>query len=142
MTLIPENLRARLASNGAAEPETDHIPLVKLFDPCGPATWLVTEMMQDGDTLFGLADLGFGSPELGSFSLSEMETVKGAFGLGIERDIHFVGRFPLCVYAAAARNKGCIVEAEAVLRRFAAALGNPQPPEFEIPSPEQEHGDG
>ncbi len=40
--------------------QNDHVPVVNLFDPTGPATWLLTELDADGDTLFGLCDLGFG----------------------------------------------------------------------------------
>lgn len=122
MILIPDDLRARLLANGAAERESDHLPVVKLFDPAGAATWLLTEMMPDGDSLFGLCDLGFGCPELGYVSLTEIERVTGPFGLGIERDRHFVGRFPLSVYAEAARLAGRITEAERLLAQAAAAL--------------------
>lgn len=122
MILIPDDIRARLLANRAAERETDHVPVVKLFDPSGVATWLLTEMMLDGDTLFGLCDLGFGCPELGHVSLAEIESVKGRFGIGIERDLHFVGRFPLSVYAEAARIAGRIIESEGVLAQAAAAL--------------------
>ena len=76
MMLLPQPLRARLLANGAAARETDHIPLLKLFNPVGAATWLATELDSDDDTLFGLADLGFGCPELGSFSLSEIAGVR------------------------------------------------------------------
>ena len=122
MILIPDDLRARLLANGAAAGESDHLPVVKLFDPAGAATWLLTEMMPDGDSLFGLCDLGFGCPELGYVSLAEIERVTGPFGLGIERDRHFVGRFPLSVYAEAARLAGRITECERLLARTAAAL--------------------
>ena len=81
MILIPDDIRARLLANRATERETDHIPVVKLFNPCGAATWIITEMMADGDTLFGLADLGFGCPELGHVSLAEIESVRGPLGL-------------------------------------------------------------
>jgi hypothetical protein len=57
----------------------------------------------DGDTLFGLCDLGFGCPEMGSASLAEIAAVTLPFGLTIERDLHFEARFPLTVYADAAR---------------------------------------
>ncbi|TGT35835.1 DUF2958 domain-containing protein [Mesorhizobium sp. M8A.F.Ca.ET.165.01.1.1] len=53
---------ARLLANGATELEADHVPVVKLFKPIGTATWLLTELDADGDTLFGLCDLGFGFP--------------------------------------------------------------------------------
>jgi len=122
MILIPDDLRARLLANGAAARESDYLPVVKLFDPVGAATWLLTEMMPDGDSLFGLCDLGFGCPELGYVSLAEIERVTGPLGLGIERDLHFVARFPLSVYAEAARFAGRITEAERLLAQAAAAL--------------------
>jgi len=122
MILIPDDLRARLLAKGAAAGESDHLPVVKLFDPAGAATWLLTEMMPDGDTLFGLCDLGFGCPELGYVSLAEIERVTGPLGLGIERDLHFIARFPLSVYAEAARLAGRITEAERLLAQAAAAL--------------------
>src|SRR3546814_9705730 len=78
---------------GAVEP--DFMPVAKLFSPVGAATWLATELGEDGDTLFGLADLGFGCPELGSFSLSELASVRLPFGLGIERDLGFTSEVPL-----------------------------------------------
>lgn len=65
MDLMPDDIRQRLLANGAAEVETDHLPVVKFFDPTGAATWLITEMMPDEpDILFGLCDLGMGCPEL------------------------------------------------------------------------------
>jgi hypothetical protein len=67
--------------------------IVKYFDPSGAATWYITEgEEQDGDWLmFGLCDLGLGFPELGYVNLDELRSVKGAFGLGIERDLYFDG---------------------------------------------------
>ncbi len=120
--LIPESLRATLLRNGAT-PEADHAPVVKLFDPTGAATWLLSEMLpHNPDLLFGLCDLGMGYPELGYVSLAELESVKGRLGLGIERDLHFEGRFPLSVYAEAARVAGSITETEPLLRAAAASL--------------------
>lgn len=104
----------------------DPAPVVKFFNPLGPATWLATELAEDNDTLFGLADLGFGCPELGSFSLSEIASVRLAHGLFIERDIGFETAHPLSVWADAARRCGSIISAEQKLR-FAAA--NPLPPD-------------
>jgi hypothetical protein len=81
----------------------------------------LSELDADGDTLFGLAALGFGSPELGSVSLTEIESVTLPLGLSIERDLHFEGRFPLTVYADAARLVGRITEDEARLEAAALA---------------------
>lgn len=120
--LIPDDLRARLLRNGD-DPEQDHVPVVKLFNPTGAATWLLTEMLpHNHDLLFGLCDLGLGYPELGYVSLSELEQVKARLGLGIERDMYFAARFPLSVYAAAARVAGTITENESLLQQAAASL--------------------
>jgi hypothetical protein len=131
MNLMPHDIRQRLLTNGAAEDETDHLPVVKFFDPTGAATWLITEMMPDQpDMLFGLCDLGMGSPELGYVSLSELQSVMGRFGLGIERDLHFAARYPLSVYARAAQIAGGITESDDQLAQAAAALGNQSDPEL------------
>ncbi|MGX1100659.1 DUF2958 domain-containing protein [Amorphus sp. MBR-141] len=121
MILLTDNLRDRLFANGRQR-DVDHVPVVKFFNPIGAGTWLITEMEPDGDTLFGLADLGFGCPELGSFSLSELRSVRLPFGMGIERDILFEAAFPLSVYAEAARQAGSIVESERLLTIAAASL--------------------
>lgn len=118
MIILPPELREQLRLNGL-NPGADHVPVVKLFNPLGPATWLVCEIESDGDTLYGLADLGFGCPELGSFSLAEITSVRLPFGMGIERDILFEGAFPISVYAEAARLAGSITESERLLRQAA-----------------------
>lgn len=105
----------------------DPLPALKLFNPLGAATWIATELHDDGDTLFGLADLGFGCPECGSFSLREIAGVRLPFGLAIERDIAFIPRAPLSVWTQTARRLGSILHAEQALRR-AMPFGNPLPP--------------
>lgn len=112
MILLTTSMRARLLANGRT-PDADHIPVVRFFNPFGAGTWLATELNEDGDILFGLADLGY--PELGSWSLSEMAAIRLPFGLGIERDLHFEGRYPISVWAEAARTAGSISAAERVL---------------------------
>ena len=115
------NDRARRSALAKGQREPDPVPVVRFFNPVGAATWLATEIDEDG-IMFGLADLGFGSPELGSFALEEMESIRLPFGLGIERDILFEGAFPLSVYAEAARRAGSLVLAERHLRKAAASL--------------------
>ena len=62
------------------------IAVVKFFTPDSSWTWYATEF--DGkDTFFGLVD-GF-EKELGYFSLSELQSVRGKLGLPIERDMYF-----------------------------------------------------
>ncbi len=92
MILLTDDLRDRLLANGRQR-DVDHVPVVKFFNPVGAGTWLITEMEPDGDTLFGLADLGFGCPELGSLQPRRVHLVRLPFDLGIERDILFVLTF-------------------------------------------------
>ena len=114
MKLVIAKLRKRLLANGA-RPGADHVPVLKLFDPAGSATWLFTEWDPDHpDRLFGLCDTGQGQPELGTASLAELARARGRLGLPLERDRHFTARHPLSVYAAAARRAGRIVERGAV----------------------------
>jgi len=135
MLLTPElrlalraNAIARLAALCDDTPERDPVPIVKFFNPLGAATWLATELAADGDTLFGLADLGFGCPELGAFSLSEIAAVRLPFGMAIERDLGFATRTALSVWADTARRAGSIVFAQTLIRRREAA------PDPELPS--------
>ena len=115
MKLITAPLHRRLLANGA-QPGADHVPVLKLFDPCGAATWLFTERDPDcADRLFGLCDPGQGCPEPGHASLAELARARDRFGLPLERDRHFTACAPLSVYAAAARRAGRIVERGAEL---------------------------
>ena len=116
--------------------EPDPAPVVKFFNPLGAATWLATELCSDNDTLFGLADLGFGKPELGSFSLSEIASVRLPFGLGIERDIGFETRVGLSVWADISRRVGSIQQAQSIIWRIEAA------PDSEIPIGPEDGKDG
>jgi hypothetical protein len=118
MILLTPELRERLLANGR-EPDTDHVPVVKFFNPLGEGVWLATELDADGDTLFGLADLG--DPELGSFSLAEITAVRLPLALGIERDLLFEGEVAISVWAEAARQTGSIRAAERVIHALAQA---------------------
>jgi len=112
--LLTPELRAALREQAGSD-AGDKRPLVKLFNPMGAATWLASELDADGDTLFGLADLGVGCPELGYFSLAEIEALRLPFGLRIERDLHFSTTVTLSDWAAWARKAGSILWAEQLL---------------------------
>ena len=134
MILLPHSLAFALHANGltgrihaAQGGRFDPWPVIKLFNPVGAATWVATELAEDGDTLFGLADLGFGCPELGCFSLREIKAVRLPFGLVIERDAHFDPLAPLSVWTEAAQRLGSIVRAEAALRRRKSDRLLPEP---------------
>ena len=62
--------------------------IAKFFDPAGSWTWyLLNQDPQDTDYLWGIVD-GF-EVEIGSFSLSELQTARNHLGIGIERDLYF-----------------------------------------------------
>ena len=109
MKLLTKANRTKLEANARKtelDDEEDHRPVVKLFNPAGAGTWLLTEI--EGDIAFGLCDLGMGSPELGSVSITVLEAVQGPLGIGIERDMYFKADKTISEYAEAARVSGCI----------------------------------
>lgn len=117
MKLLTKSIRDTLLSNGRSQQSVivdgsetfDFKPVVKLFTPDAACTWLLTELdPDDPDIAFGLCDLGFGCPELGSVRISEIESVRGRLGLPVERDLHFKADKPLSAYAEEARARGHI----------------------------------
>lgn len=89
MELMNESIKQTLPALGTTDGQGDDaIVRVRFFNPCGAGTWLATEF--DGrDTFFGWAEIYPGEGEFGYFSLSELRSVKGPLGLGIERDLYF-----------------------------------------------------
>jgi hypothetical protein len=87
MKLLTNEIRRKLPPLGSTEEQgMDAIARVKFFTPDSSWTWYATEF--DGkDIFFGLV-IGF-EKELGTFSLSELESVRGPWGLPIERDRFF-----------------------------------------------------
>jgi len=86
MKLMTNDLRTQLPQLYSQEEVDDPKVVAKFFTPDSSWTWYATEF--DGkDTFFGLVD-GH-EKELGYFSLKELESVKGPFGLGVERDLWF-----------------------------------------------------
>ncbi len=112
--LITDEQRAQLLANGRASAEgqdIDPLPIVKLFTPDAHATWLLTELdPEDGDTAFGLCDVGIGMPELGTVRISELASIVGPLKLPVERDLYFVAQRTLSDYARLARINGSIID--------------------------------
>lgn len=83
MKLMTRELRKKIPPLYSTEHDADPMVVCKFFTPDAGWTWYVTEF--DGkDTLFGFVD-GI-EKELGYFSLSELERVRGKLGLPVERD--------------------------------------------------------
>jgi hypothetical protein len=110
--LITDDTRAQLLENGAAASRGEHLdpmPVVKLFTPDAHATWLLTELdPTDGDTAFGLIDLGMGMPCLGHVRISELEGIRGPRDLAVTCDPHFRPRRRLSQYTHLAQVEGSI----------------------------------
>jgi hypothetical protein len=98
--LLTKDLVKRLPALYSQEDNPDPLVVCKFFTPDAQWTWYVIEgspVDEHGyyDTdkekvdfvFFGLVS-GI-EAELGYFSLSELESVLGAFGLAVERDLYF-----------------------------------------------------
>ena len=85
--LLPDDIAASLPPLYATEKEADPLARVKLFTPDSSWTWFLTEFDPSERRCFGLV-MGH-ERELGYFSLTELESVRGPLGLPIERDLFF-----------------------------------------------------
>ena len=106
--------RAQLLANGAARSAGQHIdpwPVVRLFTPDAHLTWLLATLdPADGDTAWGLIDLGIGMPELGCIKLSDLATIVGPQRLPVRRDLHFHAVRPMSEYLRLAQANGSITD--------------------------------
>ncbi len=115
----------QLIENGKpANCDKDHVPVVKLFIPGTGCTWLLNEIDQTAPLAFGLCDLNHGFPELGYIDLNELASIETPLGLTVERDEHFTGRYPMSIYAEAARIRRYIVEDDELFQMLATAKRN------------------
>lgn len=96
MQLMTPEIEALIHKTYSTEsvPLREKIAVAKFFDPTGRGTWFVLEgeKEEDGDwRLFTWCVSPFGptDDELGYVMLSDLQSVRGRMGLGIERDIHF-----------------------------------------------------
>jgi hypothetical protein len=84
MKLLTADLKKALIKAGY----DNETPICKLFTPWGKATWLVTGI--ENNIIIGYADLGMGCVEWGGIAtVEEFESIRGPFGLKIERDLYW-----------------------------------------------------
>lgn len=102
MKLLTKEIKQKLANN-VGDGNVDK-PYLKLFNPTGIGTWLISEYDEETGQMFGLCDLGH--PELGYVNLKEIEEVELPWGLKIERDMHFEPDMTLMEYYEKSRNGG------------------------------------
>ena len=90
MKLLTQDLLTRFEQVGRQEDNQDPLVIAKFFNPTGAGTWYATEYNPQDKTFFGYVSIfNDWNDEWGYFSLIELESLKGPFGLGIERDIYF-----------------------------------------------------
>jgi len=113
-SLITEEQRSQLIANGRARATGQNLdpqPVVKLFTPDAHASWLLAALdPEDGDTAYGLRDLGLGMPEEGTVRLSELATIVGPLKQPVERDLYFVPTRTLSEYTRLAQRNGSIID--------------------------------
>ncbi|HFF8538780.1 TPA: DUF2958 domain-containing protein [Raoultella ornithinolytica] len=104
--------RTQLLANGEARMagrSIDPLPVVRLFTPDAHATWLLAALdPADGDTAWGLIDLGIGMPELGMVKLSDLAGVVGPRQQPILRDKYFRASRSLSEYVRLAQIDGSV----------------------------------
>jgi len=112
--LITDGERVQLLANGqarAAGRAFDPLPVVRLFTPDAHATWLLAALdPADGDTAYGLCDVGIGMPELGTVKLSALADIVGPRKRPVLRDLHFRATRTLSEYARLAHLNGSILD--------------------------------
>lgn len=120
MKLYTKRQYEQLLNNGKEQKGTkDFAPVVKWFTPDAQGTWLISEIdPKDTDMAFGLCDLGFGKPEMGSVYIPEIAELRGKMGLAVERDLQFEGIAPLSIYAMAAREHGHIITVSGIINNY------------------------
>jgi len=80
----------KLPSCDEARDQDDPLCKVKLFDPTGSWTWFIAGYDPDTGIAWGVVH-GF-EVEAGSFDMAELVTIRGTFGLPLERDLHWEPR--------------------------------------------------
>lgn len=92
MKLLTKAIEKSLPPLNSTEdiPIPERVVHCKFFDPSSSYTLYVLEGETEGDdfTFFGYVT-GLVEDELGYTSLRELESVRGRFGLGIERDLYW-----------------------------------------------------
>jgi hypothetical protein len=104
MQLLTKTLIERFAKVGRQEDVMDPVVVAKFFNPTGAGTWYATEYDPESKMFFGFVSIfGDWNDEWGYFSLAELESFRGRFGLGIERDLYF-GEKPISEVAPHAKS--------------------------------------
>ncbi len=111
---ITAEQRAQLLAVGearAAGQTIDPMPAVRLFTPDAHAIWLLASLdPADGDTAWGLIDLGIGMPALGTVKLSDLASIVGPLKQPVMRDRYFQPARRLSASVRLAQEDGSITD--------------------------------
>lgn len=99
--LMTKELAKKFPPIGGTESQENPVVIANFFTPDSNWTWYSTEF--DGEDLFFGLVIGLDS-EGGYFSLEELETVRGPWGLPIERDL-FIEPTPVSKILARERRR-------------------------------------
>lgn len=112
--LITVQERERLLVYGQSRADgliIDPLPVVRLFTPDAHVIWLLAALdLADGDTAYGLIDLGLGMPEMGYVQLSDLASIVGPRQRPVMRDRFFQSVRPMSEYLRLAQENGSIVD--------------------------------
>ena len=85
--------------------------VVRLFTPDAHAIWLLASLdPADGDTAWGVMDVGIGMPELGHIKLSDLASIVGPNKQPVARDLYFQAVRPLSEYLRLAQENRSVVD--------------------------------
>jgi len=89
---FPDDLKAQMPKLYSQEGSKDPMVYAKWFTPWSSWSWYATEGEQQDEQYICFGYVIGQDREWGYFSVTELESITGPFGLKIERDIHFTPR--------------------------------------------------
>lgn len=96
MNLLTDEIKQILPKLYSQDEVEDPVVIFKLFTPDSSFSWFILEGSEepDGDWMFFAKVTSHlcSEGELGYVMLSELEQVRGALGLGVERDLYFTSK--------------------------------------------------
>ncbi len=96
MRIMTQDIIQRMPKLYSQEHVKDPVCILKIFSPDHAWTWYVVEaqLQEDGDWIFFCKVVSPFCPEgeLGYVLLSELQSIRGALGLPVERDLYFKDR--------------------------------------------------
>ena len=113
MAFLNDQQRSEMLANGAARArgeDIDPYPVLKLYTPDAGASWVLTALDADGDTAYGLIDIGAGFSELGTVSLSTPAGINEPNGLPVAIEPNYKARKTLSAYVADAQRDGMVTD--------------------------------